>query len=230
MTIDICIPTYEANGYGHEVLEFLFRSIEIQKFKSFRVLVADHSVDNKIKDLCENWKSFEVKYIRNERGRGIVASNLNVLLDEAKAETIKWMDQDDYFLDESSLGFFDLSGRKENWIVTSYLHTRNREQYYNLHQPMVNNMLYLYNTIGTMSCTSFKNVDGMPRFDEALRYSHDCDLYHRYWKRFGDPVFLNSNITIANFIWTNSFTSQQATPELIVEEADYLVEKYASIN
>jgi hypothetical protein len=140
------------------------------------------------------------------------------------------MDQDDYFLDESSLGFFDLSNRPENWVVTSYLHTKNREQYYNLHQPMVNNMLYLYNTIGTMSCTSFRNVEGMPRFDEALRYSHDCDLYHRYWKRFGNPAFLSSNITIANFIWPNSFTSQQATPELIVEEADYLVEKYASIN
>lgn len=229
MSIEICIPTYEASGYGHEVLKILFDSIAIQKFRDFKVLVADHSVDNKIKDLCENWKSFEVKYIRNERGRGVVASNLNVLLDEARAETIKWMDQDDYFLDENSLTVFDLAGKKENWVVTSYLHTRNREQYYNLHQPMVNNMLYLYNTIGTMSCTSFRNVVGMPRFDEALKYHHDADLYARYFSRFGAPLFLNSDITIANFIWTNSFTSQQATEELISEEADYLVKKYASI-
>lgn len=228
--IDICVPTYEAGGYGHEVLKILLDSISIQKFRDFRVLVADHSVDDKIQILCEKTTNIKLVYFRNERGRGTVASNLNLLLDKAEAETIKWMDQDDYFLDENSLGLFDLAGKTENWVATSYLHTKNREQYYNMHQPMVNNMLYLYNTIGTMSCTSFRNLDGMPRFDEALRYSHDCDLYFRYWTKFGNPIFLNSNIAIANFIWTNSFTTQQATPELIVKEMDYLVEKYANIN
>jgi len=229
MSIDICIPTYEANGYGHEVLKILLDSISIQKFRDFRVLVADHSVDDKIQILCENWTNYTLHYFRNERGRGTVASNLNLLLDKSTSETIKWMDQDDYFLDEDSLGVYDLLVQYENWIATPYLHTKDGETYYNLHQPSLNQLLYICNTVGTMSCTSFRKIKGMPRFDENVRYHHDCSFFYEYWKKFGNPL-LSSKLTVANFIWPNSFTSQQATQELIVEEAGYLVEKYASIN
>ena len=43
MRMSIAIPTYESKGRGVEFLDDLFRTIEIQTFKDFEVVVSDHS-------------------------------------------------------------------------------------------------------------------------------------------------------------------------------------------
>ena len=47
MRMSIAIPTYEVKGRGVEFLNDLFRTIEIQTFKDFEVVVSDHSKDDK---------------------------------------------------------------------------------------------------------------------------------------------------------------------------------------
>jgi glycosyltransferase involved in cell wall biosynthesis len=224
----IAIPAYEAGGVGHEVLEYLLETIKMQTFRDFEVVVSDHSVDNKIQILCEKYKPFyHIINITNNFGRGVISANLNNLLNLCQGKYIKWMDQDDFFLYPFSLEEIDKAVKPSTtWLATAYVHTKDRINFYNPHYPSVNNILCLMNTIGTMSCTIFKNYgDGMPRFDEALRYSHDCDWYYRFMARYGYPDYFYEP-TIANFIWQNSTTSKIATPEFIREEEEYVRRKY----
>lgn len=224
--IDIAIPCYEYGGVGHEVLGFSFERIATQTFRDFRVVISDHSTDDKIKDLCDKWSDkFEIKYLRNERGRGIVACNLNNLLDNCDGEYIKWMDQDDYFLCDNSLEVINLHLKSETpWLATAYIHTQDKENYYNPHFPTINQWLCVVNTIGTMSCTVFKNFPDMPRFDENLRYSHDELFYWQFMEKFGLPKLINL-FSIANYIWPNSTTSNIATSELIKKENNYILRR-----
>jgi hypothetical protein len=64
----------------------------------------------------------------------------------------------------------------------------------------------------------------MPRFDENLRYAHDCDWYYRYILKYGKVAFIREH-TIVNFLWENSVTST-VTQELIFKENRYILEKY----
>ena len=53
MRLSIAIPTCESKGRGVEFLDDLFRTIEIQTFKDFEVVVSDHSKDDKLVDVID---------------------------------------------------------------------------------------------------------------------------------------------------------------------------------
>ena len=57
MRLSIAIPTFGYKGSGTEFLDFLFRTIEIQTFKDFEVVVSDHSKDEKLVDVIDVFKS-----------------------------------------------------------------------------------------------------------------------------------------------------------------------------
>ena len=57
--ISIAIPTWECNGRGVEFLDDLLRTIEIQKFKDFEVVISDHSEND---DLVNKVKEFDTKF------------------------------------------------------------------------------------------------------------------------------------------------------------------------
>ena len=56
MRISIAIPTCESKGRSVEFLDDLFRTIEIQTFKDFEVVVSDHSKDDKLVDVIDDFQ------------------------------------------------------------------------------------------------------------------------------------------------------------------------------
>ena len=51
MKMSIAVPTWESYGKGNEFLDDLFRTLEIQTFQDFEVVVSDHSKDDKLVDV-----------------------------------------------------------------------------------------------------------------------------------------------------------------------------------
>ena len=224
--ISIAIPTWEYNGKGAEVLRYSFEKMETQTFKNFNVVISDHSKDDEIKNLCESWQNkLDIKYYPCEEGRGIVAYNLNNAIRHCDGEWIKLLDQDDYFFDNDALAkTAEYLTDTTNWVATAYLHTKNKLDYFNYHQPSLNKYLCICNTIGTCSCVTLRNIEGMPLLDTKLTYAHDCDYFFRYLLAYGLPKFIDYP-TIVNFLWENSITST-VTPELINRENKYILAKY----
>ena len=65
MRVSIAIPTCESKGRGVEFLDDLFRTIEIQTFKDFEVVVSDHSKDDKLVDVIDDFQyKFDIKYVK----------------------------------------------------------------------------------------------------------------------------------------------------------------------
>jgi glycosyltransferase involved in cell wall biosynthesis len=63
----IAIPTWEINGKGVEYLDYSLNIIAQQSFTDFEVIVSDHSQNDDIKNLCEQWNQIiDVKYYKNK--------------------------------------------------------------------------------------------------------------------------------------------------------------------
>jgi glycosyltransferase involved in cell wall biosynthesis len=78
MKISICIPTWEQYGRGVEFLKNNFEQILKQTYKDFNVIISDHSKDDNIKSLCENYSSqIKIKYFKNENHFGNGPANTN---------------------------------------------------------------------------------------------------------------------------------------------------------
>ena len=65
MRISIAIPTCESKGRSVEFLDDLFRTIEIQTFKDFEVVVSDHSKDDKLVDVIDDFQyKFDINMLK----------------------------------------------------------------------------------------------------------------------------------------------------------------------
>ena len=60
--ISICIPAYQNKKF----LERLLKSISIQTFKDFEVVVSDDSPTNELENICRSYSdTFKIHYYRN---------------------------------------------------------------------------------------------------------------------------------------------------------------------
>ena len=81
--ISICIPTYEMSGRGVGYLTHSFNILSKQSFKDFDVVISDHSQNDDIKKLCENYSNLlDIQYHRNTEGRGSNSININNATDQ----------------------------------------------------------------------------------------------------------------------------------------------------
>jgi len=65
MKMSIAIPTWESYGKGNEFLDDLFRTIEIQSFKDYEVVVSDHSKnDDLVKVISKFQNKFNLLYVK----------------------------------------------------------------------------------------------------------------------------------------------------------------------
>ena len=226
MKISVAIATYEYHGKGVEVLEHSFYQMKLQIFTDFEVVISDHSVDREIEYLCDRWNDkLDIRYFRNEIGRGLPAQNKNNSLYKCKGEIIKLLDQDDFLYDSNSLQTIEANFYQNiDWLATSYVHTYDRINYERQHFPSWNDHIYVRNTIGTPSCVAVRNKD-LPLFDESLIIAYDCDWYKRMFDRFGLPKMI-SDITMANYLWPNQISSRPNAQEIIDKEFAYLTQKY----
>jgi len=223
--ISVAIPCYEMGGRGVEILEVSFNKLVQQTFRDFETVITDHSVDNNIENLCNSWKNIiNIKYIRNTEKRGSPTQNTNLSIKESSGEIIKLLCQDDYLYDAQSLKIIaDNFTNDVNWLATSYVHTNDRQNFFNKHVPSVTEDVISNNKLGTPSAfTIRKGIDVW--FDENLVFFYDGDFYNRMIKKFGNPKIID-NITMINFLWEGQVTNTIATQELRQKELIYIKEK-----
>lgn len=225
--MSVAITTYEMGGQGHEILEYAFESLKKQIFQSFEIVVSDQSRDYKIADLCHRWGTwFNIVYCREEHHRGYFTANENWAIKHCAGEIIKFLDADDFLYDENSLiKTYNAFDNKTNWLATDYVHSYDRKEFINRHAPVMNDRIYVCNTIGSPSCVAIRN-DNPPLFDENLRWAGDCEWYKQLYDKWGNPKILNE-ITAVHLLWPgqveNTFGSEI---KLQNEENAYILNKY----
>ena len=159
--MSVAIPCWGMNGKGAEVLGVSLNKLIQQTFKDFEVVITDHSQDDNIKNLCNSWIDvLNIKYFRNPNKIGSPTANTNFGIEMSKGEIIKLLCQDDYLFDAQSLQIIAENFTKDvTWLVTSYVHSKDRINYYNQHFPRIPSNILIENLIGTPpSCNPFKNI------------------------------------------------------------------------
>jgi len=193
MMISICIPCYEMGGKGQELLKKSFDKIKDQTHKDFEVVISDHSLDDRIKDLCEEYSVFfNISYFRNTKDRGNFSSNLNNAIRNASGEIIKLLMQDDYIMDTAFLESTDLifADPSVYWSACGCFSGWNENDYKTL-IPRYEDfpISRCVNTIGSPSVITIRNKD-VQYFDEGLSWVVDLDYYKKMYSVFGEPHVL----------------------------------------
>ena len=148
----------------------------------------------------------------------------NRVIESAKGELIKILYLDDYFAHEDSLkNIVDNFKEEVNWLVTGCLHDAGFGVE-NPHYAKFNDNIHVENTIGSPSVLTIRN-DGHLLFDENLSFYLDCDLYKRYYEKYGSPKILddlNVIIGVGDHQMTHILTNEEKQ-----KEYNYTIKKYA---
>jgi len=229
MTISIAIPCYGMKGSGSEILQYTFIEIEKQSYKNYEVVISDHSEDDNIENLCKVWSNrFQVNYNRFEEKRGSPAANTNNCLKKSHGELIKILNQDDYFYDKESLKkTVDNFDMKKGWLLSKYIHTTDRKEFFNEHTPVMHDRVHLQNLIGFPSCLTLRNKDIL-FYNENLRWAYDCEYYKRLSMRFGEPFIFNE-ITVVNYLWDGQMSNAIVDKEMRLKEKLHIASLYGNI-
>ena len=235
MKITIAIPTYDMNGLGARMLEESFVKIERQFFKNSDVVVSDNSKGiYNIKSVCERWKSrLDIKYYEHKGNKDSPSENTNNAIRKSNGELIKILCGDDLLYDGNSLKIIvDNFDENTNWLFTSYVHSKNKSDYYRYYTPYINDNIYIVNILGTPSALTIRNnkgnlIDIDNLFDKNLNYCYDCEAYYRLYKVFGNPKIIKE-IGMVNYIHDNSITSH-ITNNIIKKEEAYILKKHGFI-
>lgn len=236
--LSIAIPTYEMKGLGHYYLGELFDTIKNQTFKDFEVCISDHSKNDLILELCEEYAEFfKIQYFKNENDRGNSPSNTNSAVEMCSGEYTKIMFSDDLFIDNFSFEMivkeFEETGC--NWIFNSFAHTSDGKNYYRPMTPKwTDMMLEGRNLLGSPSCVAFK-TDKFVKFDPKLKLLMDTDFYHRMRCEYGMPNIIDEYLT-ANREHPNRISSSNVKYDYTInhpegswnvnkEELDYVIDK-----
>ncbi len=186
--VSICIPTYQQA----DKLLILFRSVEVQSFRDFEVIVTDDSYDNEVEDLCKSEFNFSIQYHRNSPAKGS-PENWNAAIALAKGDWIKLIHHDDFFYNAESLKTFVEEAEKNPqtdyfFCRTSILDTHSGNQFsYSVNTITLNRIsdfsAYLFhkNLIGAPSTGFFKN-GLVETYDKLLIWLVDIEFYCRILK------------------------------------------------
>ena len=226
MKLSVAIPCYEMNGRGSEMLQYSFEVLKRQNFQDFEVVVSDHSVDDNVRDVCNRESKYlNIGYFRNAKKRGSSSANINNAIVNCTGQLIKILCQDDFLYGndaiEKTINKFDYT---KKWLVSGYLHTRDRINFDTHHVPKLSSRIYLENHIGTHSCLTILNDDPI-LFDENLIWFMDSEYYYRLYKRYGAPLIM-SEPTMAQYLWQGQVTNTIITDEIIKSEEKYIASKY----
>ena len=226
--ISVTIPTYEMKGLGKEYLKHSFDILNSQTFKDFDIIISDHSKDEVIQNLCEEYKDrLDIKYFRNAGMIGSSSANLNNAISKAQGKIIKILFQDDFLFDEHSLKHiadnFDIE--KDGWLATACTHTNNGKDFFLPFHPHYNDKIHLgNNTISSPSVIAIRNSDPL-LFDEKLIWLMDCDYYKRCYMKYGELKITNDICTV-NRSGAHQVTNTLATKNVRKTELRYVKAKF----
>jgi len=222
LRFSIAIPTHDMKNKA----VFLRRSldaIKYQQFKDFEVVITDDSRDDALEKICWEY-NLKINYSRNDSVLGM-AGNSNQAIKKSQGELVKILYLDDYLLGNDALWEINKKFRKDSyWLVTGCAHTVDGEELFNPYYASFNDKIYTgNNTIGSPSVLTIRNDESLP-FDETLTWLLDCDLYMRYYKKYGRPVILDS-LGVVIYQGDHQVTNI-LSDEIKIREQDYLLNKY----
>lgn len=234
MKISVAIPTWESHGRGEEFLDDLLRTIEIQSFKDFEVVISDHSVNDDLSEVIDQFKDkFEIVYFKNENDKGNGPSNTNTAISKCSGEIIKIMFQDDFFYDDEALEkIHNCFNEDVKWLLCGSNHTNDDGYnfYWDLYPKWNDDILKGINTVGSPSSLAIKReVFQKVKFDENLVMMMDCDFYYHIKEIYGNPIYLN-DILVSNRVHSKQISQQlygsDNYEEKIQKEINYCIQKY----
>ncbi|MBS1567376.1 MAG: glycosyltransferase family 2 protein, partial [Bacteroidetes bacterium] len=183
--ISICIPVYQKK----EKLRRLLRSIAIQTFTEYEIIVSDDSPTDEMEQLLPEFPSLNILYHRNTPSLGVPA-NWNRAVSQARGEWIKIMHDDDWFSSPSVLEQFARAAIENTagFIFCGYTRfheltakkvavtLKKRELSALNRSPFC---LFENNLIGHPSVTMYKR-EPLLQYDERYKWVVDISFYMRY--------------------------------------------------
>jgi glycosyltransferase involved in cell wall biosynthesis len=226
--VSIAVPCYEMHDKGGIFLEKLLTTINNQTYKNIEIVISDHSINDLVKDVADKWTSLNIKYIRNENGRGLSSQNINNAIRHCSGDIIKPLFQDDFLYNDICIEKIvtDFYPSESMWGASACNCTDENESHffyewfpsYKGHEPTGNNK------IGAPSLIFFRN-NKIDFFDETLIWLMDCEFYYRLFQRYGEPLIFN-DIFITIRRWDKAVTNTLATKEVRKKEAQYVITKH----
>lgn len=189
--ISIVIPIHWMDNWQHFLTRCL-GSIEKQTFKDYEIILM--KVDS-------------------------MPITSNRVIESAKGEIIKILYMDDYLAHDDALRVIaDNFTEDTQWLATGCLHQMGDGIPNTPHYPLWNDEMGKgANSIGSPSVIAIRN-QGHLLFDENLSWLLDCDLYTRYYERYGPPKLVNDlNVVmgLGDHQMTNVLTKEQKESEFI---------------
>jgi glycosyltransferase involved in cell wall biosynthesis len=227
----ICIPTYEYKGRGVEFLSHLFQTLQKQTIEDYEVIISDHSKDDFIYNLCEEWgEKFDLKYYKNIENRGSLSQNTNMCFRLSSGKYIKTVYQDDFFYSDQALekikDVFETTSSK--WIATACNHYEDEHRFfYRDFYPRFDDPLATLFGENLMSCPTVIAIrkDALIEFDENLKMLMDCEFYYRMYKTHGLPFLLNE-VLMTNRSHSGQSQQQEDFIDAMETERQYCYQKY----
>ena len=194
--VSIAIPYYDTPKTAYFLYRLLF-SINQQTFKDYEIVLT------------------------NEPG---MAHNHNAAILKSKGEIIKLMQMDDYFADPNSLKNI-VAHFKSEWMIVGCAHIKEGyNKVFNEHQPeWTDDIINGNNRLGGLSTLVIRNETKM-LFDESMTWVVDCDLYKRYYDKYGLPQIIKSPLVIIDM--GEHRLSSTLSDELKLEEIERLLNRY----
>lgn len=224
--ISICIPCYEMRDRGVEFLESLLWSVVAQTYKNVEVVISDHSEDSKIEDSVQKFSQFfPVIYLKNVNDRGSIASNLNNAIDHASGDYVKFLLQDDYFIDNRSLEHELKNIGDFQWGLCSTVHWNEEVMYWHLIPEYTHTIYTGGNTIGSPSLLLCKK-EACLKFDMNLVHIVDCDYYRMMYDKHGWPK-TSKRITTVSRVWDGQHQRSSVNENMKSKEQIYINKKYS---
>ena len=235
--LSIAIPCYEMKGSGDEYLKECFDSISNQTFSDYEVVVSDHSVDDKIQNLCSEYKNLNINYYKNSENKGNGPYNTNHVLKKCTGDIIKIIFQDDLFVNEKSLEIIvdRLLNSDCNWLLCGFNHTRDGKLF---NRPMVPEwttyMLEGDNLLGGPTNFACKR-EYLEEFDDNLKLCMDTEFYHRMRYNHGFPLIIedilvshreHNNRISKNLEYDIIIEIENKSWSMIQSELDYIQNKH----
>ena len=189
--VSIVIPVYGMTNAQY-FLERNLKSIYIQSFDDYEIVITDDSDDDNLKNWIQTL-DLPIKYLKNRGNKGM-ANNTNYAIDQAEGELVKILYQDDYFYDSRSLENIEKAFTSTCWwLATGCTHTFNGINTFNDHKPYYSES---DNTIGSPSVITFRR-EIQERFDPNFHWVLDLDWYKCLHRKYGKPkIYDRVNVVI----------------------------------
>lgn len=223
MKISIVIPTYEGNGRGKEFLSNCIQSIYAQTYDNYEIIVTDHSVDDEIELMVQNFD--KVYYVRNENDRGNSSANMNFGTLFATGDIVKPMFYDDFFFSNDALEkIHERFVMGAVWVAVGSNCSADRNTFSHQLIPYYNDeIIYGKNTMSSPSCIAYTRRCGV-WWDERLLWLMDCKFYREMHDKYGDPWIIR-DVLVTNYAhpgqMTNSLSDERKGWEVYEMRREY---------